>query len=194
MNEQHLELCSSAEWAEAVQKWIIPWVLEDVATGGDVLEIGPGPGRTTEVLVDLVPHLTAVEVDTGLAAALAERLAGPSLEVIHGDATALPFESGRFTSVLSFTMLHHVPSVADQDKVFAEACRVLRPGGRFVGTDTLDSDGFRDLHVGDICIPLDPDTLGGRLESAGFDDVRVDTNDYGVRFRATRPDAAEGGG
>ena len=30
MNTKHLELCSSAEWADAVKRWIIPWVLEGV--------------------------------------------------------------------------------------------------------------------------------------------------------------------
>lgn len=33
-------------------------------------------------------------------------------------------------------------------------------------------------------------TLADRLRSAGFDEVQVDTNEYGVRFRASR--AAEG--
>jgi len=184
VNEQHLELCSSAEWADAVRRWIIPWVLEDVSLGDEVLEIGPGPGRTTEVLADLVPRLTAVEVDADLARSLRARLA--EVEVVHGDATDLQFAEGTFSSALSFTMLHHVPSVVDQDRLFAEVSRVLRPGGVFAGTDTLDSDGFRELHVGDVCVPIDPDTLADRLLGAGFDEAIVDTNEYGVRFRAER--------
>lgn len=50
MNKEHLTLCSSAEWAEAVQRRIIPWVLEVADLGDDVLEVGPGPGLTTDVL------------------------------------------------------------------------------------------------------------------------------------------------
>jgi hypothetical protein len=61
MNREHLALCSSAEWAEAVQRWIIPWVLEAVDLGDDVLEVGPGPGLTTDVLRTKVTRLTAVE-------------------------------------------------------------------------------------------------------------------------------------
>ena len=49
------------------------------------------------------------------------------------------------------TMLHHVPTVAAQDALLAEACRVLRPGGWFVGVDSLDDPGFRDFHAGDVC-------------------------------------------
>jgi SAM-dependent methyltransferase len=184
MNDKHLELCSSAEWADAVQRWIIPWVTDGVDLGDDVLEVGPGPGRTTDVLAGLVPRLTAAEVDESLAAALAARMADTSVEIVHADATALPFAAGRFSSVLSFTMLHHVPSVRAQDRLFSEVARVLRPGGVFAGTDSLDSGEFRELHIDDVCVPIDPATLAGRLLGAGFDDADVDTNEYGVRFRS----------
>jgi len=33
---------------------------------------------------------------------------------------------------------------------------------------------------------VDPGALPGRLESAGFVDVAVDTNEYAVRFRARK--------
>jgi SAM-dependent methyltransferase len=192
VNEKHLELCSSAEWADAVRRWIIPWVLEGVSLGDDVVEIGPGPGRTTEVLADLVSHLTAVEVDGDLARSLAARMTSPTVEVIEGDGTDLHFADGRFSAALSFTMLHHVPSAVDQDRLFSEVSRVLRPGGSFAGTDTLDSKEFRELHVGDVCVPVDPATLADRLLSAGFDEAFVDTNEYGVRFRARRAFESEG--
>ena len=75
----------------------------------------------------------------GLARALAERLAGSNVDVAHADATSLPYPNGRFSAALSFTMLHHVPSVEAQDKLLAEVARDLRPGGVFAGTDSLDS-------------------------------------------------------
>jgi SAM-dependent methyltransferase len=83
-------------------------------------------------------------------------------------------------------MLHHVPSAVDQDRLLSEVSRVLRPGGVFAGTDSLDSKEFRELHLGDVCVPIDPATLVDRLLSTGFDEAFVDTNDYGVRFRARR--------
>lgn len=185
MNEKHLELCSSAEWAEVVEHFIIPWTLEGVDLGDRVIEIGPGPGRTTDVLQGLVERLTAVEIDTDLAEALAHRLSGSNVEVVHGDATRLPFPPSCFSGAVSFTMLHHVPSPALQDRLFAEVARVLRPGAAFAGVDSLDSDEFRELHIGDICVPLEPSGLDARLIRAGFHDVRVGTNEYSVRFRAT---------
>lgn len=187
MNQLHLELCSSAEWAETVSRFIIPWVLDDLELGDNVLEVGPGPGRTTEVLVTMVPRLTAVDLDEALAASLGERLAGPTFEAINADATALPQEDKTFSAVLSFTMLHHLPDAQAQDAVFSEAARVLRLGGVFAGTDSLDGPEFRELHVDDICVPVDPSTLADRLHRAGFDGVQVETNDFGLRFRAWRP-------
>jgi ubiquinone/menaquinone biosynthesis C-methylase UbiE len=192
VNERHLELCSSAEWADTVRRWIIPWVLDDVELGDDVLEVGPGPGRTTEVLVEMAPRLTAVEVDPGLAASLAQRLGGPTLEVLEADATELPLPDDRFSAALSFTMLHHVPSPAAQDRVFAEVARVLRPGGIFVGTDSLATPELAELHSDDTYVPIDPEGLGARLTRAGFSAVRVDTNEYAVRFQAVAMGPADG--
>ncbi len=187
MNAKHLELCASAEWGDVVERYVIPWVLQDIEAGDDALEIGPGPGLTTNVLKKMFARLTAVEVDKDLAEALATRLAGSNVEVVHGDATRLPMPGGRFSVALSFTMLHHVPSVALQDRLFTEVARVLRPAGLFAGVDSLDGDDFRLLHEDDICIPIPPDGLHDRLVRAGFSDVKVDTNEYSVRFRATRP-------
>ena len=185
MNQAHLDLCSSDEWAATVEHFILPWVLEAVELGDDVLEVGPGPGRTTDVLARLVPKLTAVEIDAQLAAELEARVPA-HVKVVTADATAMPLPDGRFSAALSLTMLHHVPSPALQDRLFAEVARVLRPGGVFAGEDSLDAAEFRALHVGDTCVPLDPSGLSERLSAAGFGDVRVDTNDYAVRFQAVR--------
>jgi SAM-dependent methyltransferase len=185
VNEKHLALCSSAEWAEAVERWIIPRVVSDVDLGDDVLELGPGPGLTTDVLSRLVGRLTCVEVDQALADTLSARLAGSNVEVLNADATDLPFPSERFSAALCFTMLHHVPSVVLQDKLFAEVARVLRPGGLFAGTDSRDGEDFRQLHIGDVCVPIDPAGFEDRLIQAGFARVHVENDDYGVHFRAT---------
>jgi SAM-dependent methyltransferase len=184
VNTKHLELCSADEWADTVKRYIIPWTLEGLELGDDVLEVGPGPGRTTDILREMTPRLTAVEVDVDLAKALSRRMQGSNVDVIQADATDMPLPNGRFTTALSFTMLHHVPTPELQDALFAEVARVLRPGGVFAGADSLDRPEFRELHVDDICVPLPPDTLAERLERAGFRDVQVDTNEYQVRFRA----------
>jgi SAM-dependent methyltransferase len=174
MNERHLQICASAEWAATVQHEILPWALGGRALGDDVLEVGPGPGQTTDVLRRLVKHLTAVEVDDRLASQLAQRLLGSNVDVVHADGTALPFDGGRFSGATSFTMLHHVPSAEAQDRLLRELRRVLRPGGLLGGVDSIDHPDWREIHVGDTCVPVDPNTLAERLQQAGFVDVEVE--------------------
>lgn len=194
MNEAHLRICSSAEWGKHVEETLFPWVLGEVALGDELIEVGPGPGLTTDLLRHKVQRLTAVEIDPALAEALATRLAGTNVEVVNTDATALPFEDGRFSAATSFTMLHHVPSAELQDQLLAELRRVVRPGGVLAGVDSLDSPAFRTLHEGDICVPLDPATLGDRLRRVGFTDVGVTVQRFGerggVRFMARTPGPA----
>jgi SAM-dependent methyltransferase len=186
VNKEHLARCSSTEWAETVQRWIIPWVLESVDLGDDVLEVGPGPGLTTDALRARVARLTAVEIHSDLAAALSARLAGTNVEVVCADATRTPLASGRFSGAVCLTMLHHVPTRQQQDAVLAETFRLLRPGGVLAGQDSLDSPDLRALHNDDIYLPVEPSGLRARLETAGFTAVHVDTNEYAVRFRGTK--------
>lgn len=173
MNTDHLELLVSDDWREKLKTVMLPHALNGIRLGDDVLEIGPGPGMTTDLLRPDVARLTAVEIDVELASDLAARLAGTNVEVIHSDATALPFGEGQFSAVVSFTMLHHVPTPSLQDRVFAEVLRVLQPGGRFVAADSLASDDLAALHVDDIYNPVEPRGLAARLAAAGFAEVSV---------------------
>jgi SAM-dependent methyltransferase len=188
MNELHLRFLASPEWAAMLEADLLPWVLRVVDLGDDVLEVGPGPGLTTDLLRERAAKVTAVEVDDRLAAALAARLAGSNVDVVHADATTSGLPSNRFSAATCFSMLHHMPSSAIQDRLFAEVHRVLRPGGAFIGVDSVDSEGIRQGHVDDVFVPVDPATLPARLEAVGFADVCVDVDAYQIRFRATKPE------
>lgn len=186
MNADHLELCASEGWKEVLRDLILPYALADARLGNDVLEVGPGPGMTTDLLRVELDRLTAVELDERLATALAARLAGTNVEVVHADATAMPFEDERFSGAVSFTMLHHVPTAELQDRLFAEVARVLRPGGVFVASDSVASDELAALHDDDVYNPVDPAAVEARLSSAGFGVVEVRSNDFGWAAHATR--------
>jgi len=187
MNEDHKQ-CGSDEWRALMRETIIPGTLGDVDLGDDVLEVGPGYGAATDALADLVPKLTAVEIDTELAAMLTDRFArNDHIVIVRGDATALDFPGSRFSGAACFTMLHHVPTVSLQDLLFSEVARVLRPGSVFVSSDNLASTDLEAHHQGDIYNPIDPDTVGRRLEAAGFAAVEVRTNPFAWSAVARKP-------
>jgi SAM-dependent methyltransferase len=185
MNQAHLDFLVTDEWRAALRDWILPYALEDAELGTDVLEIGSGPGLTTDLFRDRFDRVTAVELDPNLADALRSRLAGTNVEVVTADATDMPFEADRFSGAVSFTMLHHVPTPALQDKLFAEVARVLRPGGTFVASDSLGSDELKAFHDGDVYNPIDPSGAHARLHAAGFGEVTVKANEFGWAARAT---------
>lgn len=187
MNREHLRICASAEWAALVRDELLPWVLGDDELGDDVLEVGAGPGLVTDLLLERAGRVTAVEIDSELADALRRRLAGRGVDVVTADATALPLAGGRFSSAACFTMLHHIPSAAQQDRVLAEIARVLRPGGLLLGTDGEDTPPRRALHVDDVFEPIDPAGLPDRLRAAGFIDPDVQSTGDRFRFRARTP-------
>ncbi|GAB3458268.1 class I SAM-dependent methyltransferase [Actinophytocola sediminis] len=164
---------------------VLPWAMDEVPLDGQVLELGPGYGITSTWLLEHGAQLTAVEVDPALAAALRTRLADRA-DVLEGDGARLPLPDASFDAVVCFTMLHHVPSPAQQDRLFAEAARVLRPGGTFAGSDSRLSLRFRLLHIGDTMIPVDPATLPDRLRRAGFTAAETALGGRSYRFLATR--------
>jgi len=57
MNRFHRWFCRTSLWKKALANEIIPWALKDVALGDDVLEVGPGPGMTTDILRERAPRL-----------------------------------------------------------------------------------------------------------------------------------------
>ena len=194
MNENHARVCGSPEWAGYIQGEILPSLIQHADLGEEMLEIGPGPGAATGWLRDRVKRLTVVEIDEEAAAKLAARYAGSNVEVVTGDATKLSYPDESFDSVGSFTMLHHVPTAALQNKILAEAFRVLRPGGALVASDSIPSNGLHHFHDGDNYNPIEPATIISRLQTIGFGALVVMVDD-GLRIVARKlaADDADGG-
>ena len=184
MNLVHRVFCNSERWARTVDEKLVPWVLRDVELGENTLEIGPGYGANLRALAPKTT-LTAVEIDKPMTDRLVRKY-GDRARIINGDGTDLQLPDANFETVVCFTMLHHVPTPALQDRMFAEAFRVLQPGGAFAGSDSANSFLFRALHIGDTCNPVDPETLPDRLRAAGFTDVDVDVANGQLRWRAVK--------
>src|SRR5574342_1282871 len=138
MNFIHHHICRSARW-QKILKTIVPWAVEGIEIGPELLEIGPGPGLTTDILRHLSKNVTCVEIDPVSANSLRKRMSGTNVDVHQGDVTELPFAEQSFSTAVCFTVLHHIPSAKLQDRALKEIYRVLKNGGIFAGTDSLPS-------------------------------------------------------
>ena len=143
MNGFHQRYSQSKLWRQKLENEILPWSLNGVDLGDKLLEIGPGPGLTTDWLRHRYRDITCLELDPRLARSLSKRTADTNVTVQLGDATAMPFRDQTFSTVVSFTMLHHIPSLPLQDLLLAEAYRVLKPGGVFAGVPSYAHLSFR---------------------------------------------------
>ncbi|GLV87750.1 hypothetical protein Slala03_74390 [Streptomyces lavendulae subsp. lavendulae] len=186
MNNKHAELCTSPQWAAHLHDNVLPVAVARADLGKELLEVGPGPGAATEWLRARVDRLVAVELEEEAAKRLAARYAGTNVEVHHGSGTALEFADDSFDSAASFTMLHHVPTVALQNRVLAEILRVLRPGGVLVGADSLPSHSLHEFHEGDVYNPLEPASFLVRLQTLGYVDITIGVGGR-LTFSAHKP-------
>lgn len=148
MSRLEAAFCSSSPWRLFARRTLVPWVLRGARLEGDVLEIGSGSGAMAAEILAAHPgvSLTATDVDPAMVARAARRLGpfGARGRAQVADATALPFADASFGAALSFLMLHHIPR---RDDAVRELVRVLRPGGRLVLFDILDTRFQRGLHA-----------------------------------------------
>jgi SAM-dependent methyltransferase len=100
----------------------------------------------------------------------------------------MPYRDKHFSAVLCFTMLHHIDTPQRQDRLLAEAARVLEPGGTFAGTDSVGGSlKFKLLHVGDTLTLIASGGFPERLTRAGLSEPAVEVRGGRMRFRAHRP-------
>jgi ubiquinone/menaquinone biosynthesis C-methylase UbiE len=102
-----------------------------VGTGGlgTCAELCCGNGEAFALLGDRMSAGVGIDVSTSMLHKGQEITADPRLVFVQGDATRLPLADGSFDSVVILGGIHHVP---DRQALFAEAFRVLRPGGVFI--------------------------------------------------------------
>jgi len=103
------------------------------AAEGEVLEVGFGTGRNLGLYPPGVKSVTGIDpLVTDGVAKVEERIASAPFPVertaLRADG-ALPFDAGRFDTVVTTWTLCSIP---DAGKALAEMRRVLKPGGRYV--------------------------------------------------------------
>jgi ubiquinone/menaquinone biosynthesis C-methylase UbiE len=98
------------------------------------LELASGTGRVTNHLRNVIPSsakLIASDISDDMLAVAKEKLRGKNIEWQIIDARQLPFEDNSIDLVVCCFGYMFVP---DKEKAFAEAFRVLRPGGTLIFT------------------------------------------------------------
>ena len=98
---------------------------------GRILEIGFGTGRNLTHYPPTVRRIEAIDPDLDLDRLSLPRIAHASIDVDfhHLNAEHLPFEDGRFDTVVSTFTLCSIPDVVH---ALREVRRVLKPGGQFL--------------------------------------------------------------
>jgi len=135
-----------------------------------VLDVGCGLGEATRRLVDRFPRALVIGANISVWQLSEARGRGVRATVAM-DAVRMAVGSGTADAVLAIESAQHFGTRAD---FFAEAHRVLRPGGTLALADML----FRDAAIGEWMLPSanlasTPDEYAKTLAAAGFVDVTV---------------------
>ena len=118
-------------------------ILATLRPGMRILELGSGTGRHSVVLAGSGSEVTCTDVSAGALALLSKRMSslGRTVRVVPAPMEATPFEDGAFDLVVCAGSL----SYADPETLDREIARVLRPGGSFIGVDTLGGNPVMGL-------------------------------------------------
>jgi SAM-dependent methyltransferase len=98
----------------------------NIQAGSKVLDIGSGPGHVAAQIAECGADVTGVDFSAEMVKEAQTRY--PDLTFEQADAEKLPFAADSFDAVVANYVVHHL---ARPDVVFAEVCRVLKPGSHF---------------------------------------------------------------
>ena len=161
-----------------------PTALAELASGETVLDLGSGGGIDVLLSARRVgPTGKAYGLDmTDEMLALArenQRKAGvDNVEFLKGEIEAIPLPDSSVDVIISNCVIN---LSADKDRVFAEAFRVLKPGGRFAVSDVVVRGDVPaalrrsvELWIGCVAGALEEDEYRGKLGKAGFEAVGLE--------------------
>jgi len=141
-----------------------------------VLDIGSGLGGPARTLAETYGcRVTGIDLTEAFckAAVTLSSWVGLSEKVSfrQGDATELPFEQDSFDAAIT---IHVAMNIAAKDALYAEAKRVLKPGGIFAIFDILQGEGGEVLYPvpwarePSISHMATPEEMRSLLSAAGF--------------------------
>ena len=138
MNQFHRHYCASKKWEKLMRESLLPTLWPPSPSATICWSWDQGLARRPWRWPDCSSgHGRRDRPGTSKVARREQTRSCGNVEVVEGDATALPFDDARFSSVVGVTMLHHLHDAAAQDRLVANVRRVLRPGGVLCGSDNL---------------------------------------------------------
>ena len=160
--------------------------------GEAVLDLGSGSGTDAccaAMLVGVSGRVIGIDMtDEQVATASSLRDGFPQVEIVKGRIEELPFEDASFDAVISNGVINLSPA---KDRVFAEAARVLRPGGRLALADIVSGRPLkertrRNVELWAACIAgaIPRTAYLDALDAHGLRVAAVRRNDY--RFTSER--------
>jgi arsenite methyltransferase len=169
-----------------------PVTVADIRPGDTVIDLGAGGGIDCFLAARRTgPSGRVIGVDMtddmlAQARANAARLNAANVEFRQGQIEALPVEDASADVILSNCVINLSP---DKPRVFAEAFRVLKPGGRLAVSDIVAFADLPDavrkdlaLYTGCIAGASPVTEVERMLGQAGFTDIRVAPKDESRTF------------
>jgi SAM-dependent methyltransferase len=195
MPSHRIDKVFSGSIPDIYETHLVPLIFESYATDlaervnvepvSRVLEVAAGTGVATRALVDtLGPGVSIVATDLNQAMLdhAASVRADNNVDWRQADAIALPFEDETFDAVVCQFGVMFFP---DRAKAYAEALRVLKPGGRFLFStwDHMGVNEFADTVTVSLAgvFPDDPPNFLARTPHGYSDtgEIAVDLRNAG---------------
>ncbi len=165
-----------------------PTAISELGPGEVVLDLGSGGGIDCFLAAQKVgPEGRVIGLDMTpdmikLARRNAKKVGVKNVEFRYGEMEDIPLPDESVDVIISNCVINLSP---DKDAVFAEAYRVLRPGGRMMVSDMV-TDGELpqslrerlDAWAGCVAGALDESDYLGKIRAAGFEKVEVVSRNY----------------